>query len=53
MPLGAAMQAIVLQSLNGQLYFGTQVFTVQSGVVIKPPLTAVSEAAAVALIQQL
>jgi hypothetical protein len=53
MPIGANMQAIVLQSLNGQLYFGTQLFTVQSGVVIKPPLTAVSEAAAVALIRQL
>jgi hypothetical protein len=53
MPLGANMQAIVLQSINGQLYFGTQLFTVQSGVVVKPTLTAVSEADAVRLIRQL
>jgi hypothetical protein len=53
MPLGASMQAIVLQSINGQLYFGTQLFTVQSGVAIKPALAAVSEADAVRLIRQL
>jgi hypothetical protein len=53
MPLGASMQAIVLQSINGQLHFGTQLFTVQNGVIIKPALTAVSEAAAVSLINQL
>jgi hypothetical protein len=53
MPQGATMQAIVLQSINGQLYFGTQQFTVQSGVTIKPTLTAVSEADAVRLIRQL
>lgn len=53
MPVGTSMQAIVLQSISGQIYFGTQLFTVQSGVVVKPTLTAVSEAAAVALIQQL
>lgn len=53
MPQGASMQAIVLQSINGQLYFGTHLFTVQSGVVTKPTLTAVSEADAVRLIRQL
>jgi hypothetical protein len=53
MPLGANMQAIVLQSTNGQLYFGTQSFIVQAGEVIKPTLTAVSEADAVRLIRQL
>jgi hypothetical protein len=53
MPQGANMQAIVLQSINGQLYFGTQQFIVQSGVAIKPTLTAVSEADAVRLIRLL
>jgi hypothetical protein len=53
MPQGGNMQTIVLQSINGQLYFGTQQFTVQSGVVIKPTLTAASEADAVRLIRQL
>jgi len=53
MPVGATMQCVVLQSINGQLYFGTQVFTVQAGTVIKPTLTTVSEADAVRLIRQL
>jgi hypothetical protein len=53
MPQGASMQAIVFQSNNGQLYFGTQQFTVQNGLSIKPTLVAVSEADAVRLIRQL
>ncbi|RZK30137.1 MAG: hypothetical protein EOO63_07480 [Hymenobacter sp.] len=53
MPLGATMQAIVLQSISGQLYFGTQPFTVRAGAPITPTLTAVSEADAVRLIRQL
>ena len=53
LPLGASMQVIVLQSIAGQLYFGTQQFTVQSAGSLTPALTAVSEAEAVRLIQQL
>ncbi len=53
MPIGAEMVAVVLQSINGQLYYGTQRATVQSGFVFKPTLTAVSEAEAVRLIRQL
>lgn len=53
MPTGASMKVAVLQSLNGQLYFGTQNITTQSGLVVTPTLTAVSEADAVALIRQL
>jgi hypothetical protein len=53
MPVGADMIAVVLQSLGGQLYYGTQRVTIQSGLVIKPTLAAVSEAEAVRLIRQL
>ena len=53
MPTGASMVAVVLQSINGQLYFGTQSLTTQSGLVVTPTLTAVSEADAVRLIKQL
>jgi hypothetical protein len=53
MPVGADMVAVVLQSINGQLYYGTQRVTIQSGLVIKPPVAAVSEAEAVRLIRQL
>ncbi len=52
-PAGAPMVAVVLQSVAGQLYYGTQQFTVQSGGNITPTLTAVSEAEAVRLIRQL
>jgi hypothetical protein len=53
MPTGASMKVAVLQSINGQLYFGTQAITTQSGLVVTPTLTAVSEADAVRLIRQL
>ena len=53
LPLGAPMQVIVLQTIAGQLYFGAQLFTVQSAGSVTPALTPVSEAEAVRLIQQL
>lgn len=53
MPTGASMKVAVLQSIGGQLYFGTQSITTQSGMVVTPPLTAMSEADAVRLIRQL
>ena len=53
MPTGANMKVAVLQSIGGQLYFGTQSITTQSGLVVTPTLTAVSEADAVRLIRQL
>lgn len=53
MPVGVEMVAVVLQSVNGQLYYGTQKVTIQNNLVIVPPLTAVSEADAVRLIRQL
>jgi outer membrane protein assembly factor BamB len=52
-PTGASMKVVVLQSIGGQLYFGTQSITTQSGLVVTPTLTAVSEADAVRLIRQL
>jgi outer membrane protein assembly factor BamB len=53
MPVGAEMIAVVLQSINGQLYYGTQKVFIQNNLVITPTLTAVSEADAVRLIRQL
>ncbi len=53
MPTGASMKVAVLQSVNGQLYFGTQNITTQNGLTVTPTLTAVSEADAVRLIRQL
>ena len=53
MPTGASMKVAVLQSIGGQLYFGTQSIITQSGLVVTPTLTAVSEADAVRLIRQL
>ncbi|GAA4503660.1 hypothetical protein GCM10023172_28870 [Hymenobacter ginsengisoli] len=52
-PAGADMVAVVLQSVNGQLYYGTQRFTVSTGLTVTPPVAAVSEAEAVRLIRQL
>lgn len=52
-PAGAAMVAIVLQSINGQLYYGTQRITIDNPLVITPLVSAVSEAEAVRLIRQL
>jgi hypothetical protein len=52
MPTGASMKVAVLQSINGQLYFGTQSITTQSGLVVMPTITAVSEADALQLIRQ-
>jgi hypothetical protein len=52
-PTGADMIAVVLQSVNGQLYYGTQRVTISTGLVINPVVTAVSEAEAVRLIRQL
>ena len=53
LPIGANMVVIVLQSVNNQLYFGTQAITTQNNLVVTPTLTAVSEADAVRLIRQL
>lgn len=53
LPTGASLVAVVLQSVSGQLYYGTQPFTVQSSLTVAPTLTAVSEAQAVQLIRQL
>ncbi len=53
LPTGASMKAAVLQSINGQLYFGSQAFTTQPNSIVAPSLTAVSEADAVRLIKQL
>ncbi|RZK53240.1 MAG: hypothetical protein EOO59_12685, partial [Hymenobacter sp.] len=36
MPTGAGMVAVVLQSINGQLYYGTQPLTTRSGLVVAP-----------------
>lgn len=52
-PVGADMVAVVLQSINGQLYYGTQRVTISSGLVINPTVSPVSEAEAVRLIRQL
>ena len=52
-PTGASMKVAVLQSIDGQLYFGTQSITTQAGLTVTPALTAVSEADAVRLIRQL
>jgi hypothetical protein len=52
-PVGADMIAVVLQSVNGQLYYGTQRVTITPGLVISPVVTAVSEAEALQLIRQL
>ncbi|GAB3635542.1 hypothetical protein GCM10027422_11320 [Hymenobacter arcticus] len=53
LPTGADMVAVVLQSINGQLYYGTQRITISNGLTITPAVTAVSEAEAVRLIRQL
>ncbi|MGI4867027.1 MAG: hypothetical protein ACRYFZ_24130 [Janthinobacterium lividum] len=53
LPLGANMVVAVLQSIDGQLYFGTQPITTSNGLVVTPTLTAVSEADAIRLIRQL
>ena len=53
LPTGANMVAAVLQSINGQLYFGSRPLTTQNGLIVTPTLTAVSEADAVRLIKQL
>jgi hypothetical protein len=53
LPTGANMVVAVLQSINGQLYFGSQPLTTQNSLVVAPALTAVSEADAVRLIRQL
>jgi len=52
-PAGADMIAVVLQSVNGQLYYGTQRVTITTGLVISPVVAAVSEAEALRLIRQL
>jgi hypothetical protein len=52
-PNGAEMVAVVLQSINGQLYYGTQRITISNGLTISPTVSAVSEADAVRLIRQL
>jgi hypothetical protein len=52
-PAGAEMIAVVLQSVNGQLYYGTQRITTSNGLTISPGVVAVSEAEAVRLIRQL
>ena len=52
-PTGAEMVAVVVQVVNGQLYYGTQRVSISNGLTITPTLTAVSEAEAVRLIRQL
>ena len=52
-PTGAEMVAVVLQSVNGQLYYGTQRVTISPGLTISPAVMAVSEAEAVRRIRQL
>lgn len=53
MPLGSDVVVAVLQSIGGQLYYGTQRLLVQANSVVTPVLTPVSEATAVQLIRQL
>jgi hypothetical protein len=53
LPTGASMKVAVLQSVNNQIYFGTQSLTTQNGLVLAPPLPAMREADAVRLIRQL
>ena len=53
MPAGAPMIAVVVQGTGTQLYYGTERFTTQASQVIKPTVTAMSEADIVRLIRQL
>ena len=53
MPLSSEVVVAVLQSRNGQLYYGTQRLVVQANSVVTPTLAPVSEAEAVQLIRQL
>lgn len=53
MPAGAPMIAVVVQGTGTQLSYGTERFTTQAGQVIKPAVTAMSEADIVRLIRQL
>lgn len=54
LPVGATFKLAVLQSVNGQLYFGTQPLTVAATTpAIAPALAPVSEADALALINAL
>lgn len=53
LPVGTPIKAVVLQSVRGQLYMGTQQMTVAATTALTPPLTPVSEAGALALIQAL
>jgi hypothetical protein len=52
-PLGSEVVVAVLQSVNGQLYYGTQRLVVQANSVVTPTLTPVNESAGVQLIWQL
>ncbi|RZK52010.1 MAG: hypothetical protein EOO59_14235 [Hymenobacter sp.] len=53
MPAGAPMIAVVVQGTGTQLYYGAERFTTQAGQVIRPTVTAMSEADIVRLIRQL
>jgi len=53
MPPGSEVVVAVLQSIGGQLYYGTQRLVVQANATVTPTLTPVSEATAVQLIRQL
>lgn len=53
MPLGSEVVVAVLQSIGGQLYYGTQRLVVQANTTVTPRLTPASEADAVRLIRQL
>ncbi|GAA4364895.1 hypothetical protein GCM10023185_34780 [Hymenobacter saemangeumensis] len=44
MPLGFPMVAVVLQSRNDRLFFGTQALTVQANMVVQPQLEELPEA---------
>lgn len=52
-PPGADLLAVVLQAVNGQLFYGTQRVTTAPNLVITPPLAAVTEAEAARRIGQL
>ena len=53
LPVGADVIAVVLQQRDGQLYFGTQRFTVQSNATVTPTLQALTAADIVLRVRQL
>ncbi|MBF9237175.1 hypothetical protein I2I05_07180 [Hymenobacter sp. BT683] len=53
LPIGADMVAVVLQERGGQLYYGTERFTVRATSVLTPTLQALSSAEIIQRIRQL